>query len=623
MKGKLIEFWLVIVKLALTAYSCCVAFGHNLRSILIAARDKNPLLYLFAKTWQYSAGNRRKVATFWSMFFTVELGDLWLMPYIWSKMINIPQEQGLTKSSIITIMLLLLVTLLWTVLYWSMHGPARVMECSNAFRARANYRRHLLEGVMNLPMDWHVEHHSGETIDRAEKGTNALFSFSEDSFEVVYALARLVGTYIMLSSQFKPAGVVVVVMMLVTGWIIIRFDRVLIPQYQHLNKAENRVSESVFDALSNIATVIILRVEALVFKAIMRKVDEPYELFRNTSIRNEWKWFLVSVCCRISIILILGAFLLQHYWRHEVVLGGAVYLIINYSQKMTDLFSRFAGMYGDIVQRRAKVANAELLSRDFQPITFANHVLPLTWRHVEVRNIRFSYDGAEGDRLHLDDVSFRLEHGKTYAFVGKSGSGKTTLLKVMRDLYHPQSGILVVDGSEVVEGFAGIARAIALVPQNPEIFATTVWENITLGAEYAFDLVQRYADIACFTEVVTSLPHQYESKTKEKGVNLSGGQQQRLALTRGLLASHDKDLVLLDEPTSSLDATTEMRVYRNIFHGFTGKTIVSSIHRLHLLPLFDEIVMFDGGRIVGSGTLQHMLMHCSEFAELWGEYQMQ
>lgn len=623
MKGKLLPFWMVVAKLAALVYSAYVACMRKLRRSLIAVRDKNPLLYLFAKTWQYSVGNRLKVATFWLMFFIVELGDLWLMPYIWSKMINIPQEQGLTKSSMVTIMLLLLVTLLWTVLFWSMHGPARIMECSNAFRARANYRRHLLEGVMNLPMDWQVEHHSGETIDRAEKGANALFSFSEGSFEVIYALARLVGTYVMLTSQFKPAGVVVLVMMLVTGWIIIRFDKVLIPQYQSLNKAENRISESIFDALSNITTVIILRVEALVFKAIMRKVDEPHELFRNTSIRNEWKWFLVSVCCRITIIFILGAFLLQHYWRHEIVLGGAVYLIINYSQKMTDLFNRFAGMYGDIVQRRAKVANAELLSQDFQPVTFANHVLPPNWRRMEMRNIRFSYDGMEGDRLHLDGVSLRLDRGKTYAFVGRSGSGKTTLLKVMRDLYHPQSGALVVDGREVAEGFAGIARAIALVPQNPEIFATTVWENITLGAEYAFDLVQHYADMACFTEVVEELPHKYESKTKEKGVNLSGGQQQRLALTRGLLASHDKDLVLVDEPTSGLDATNEMRVYRNIFHGFAGKTIVSSVHRLHLLPLFHEIVMFEGGKIVGSGTLQHMLMNCPEFAELWGEYQLQ
>jgi ABC-type multidrug transport system fused ATPase/permease subunit len=104
---------------------------------------------------------------------------------------------------------------------------------------------------------------------------------------------------------------------------------------------------------------------------------------------------------------------------------------------------------------------------------------------------------------------------------------------------------------------------------------------------------------------------------KERGVNLSGGQQQRLALTRGLLACQDKDIVLLDEPTSSLDGLTEMRVYQNILKEFADKTIISTIHHLHLLPLFDKIYVFDQGKIVGCGSLQHLISSHSKFQELW------
>jgi ABC-type multidrug transport system fused ATPase/permease subunit len=190
----------------------------------------------------------------------------------------------------------------------------------------------------------------------------------------------------------------------------------------------------------------------------------------------------------------------------------------------------------------------------------------------------------------------------------------------MRDLYHPRSLELTVDQQKIPDGFGGISRAIALVPQNPEIFATTILENITLGAEYNLDVVQHFTDMACFSDVVEDLPRKFSSSIKEKGVNLSGGQQQRLALARGLLACHDKDVVLLDEPTSSLDTATEMKVYRNIFREFREKTIIASIHRLHLLPLFHRIYVFSNGQIIASGTLTDLLTQCSEFQELWQQY---
>jgi ATP-binding cassette subfamily B protein len=179
---------------------------------------------------------------------------------------------------------------------------------------------------------------------------------------------------------------------------------------------------------------------------------------------------------------------------------------------------------------------------------------------------------------------------------------------------------LLVDGSLISQGFEGISRAIALVPQNPEIFSTTILENVTLGAEYDPTFVERFIAMACFTEVLKDLPHGLDSSIKEKGVNLSGGQQQRLALARGLLACHDKDIVLLDEPTSSLDTANEMRIYQNIFREFNDKTVISSIHRLHLLPLFHRICFMSDGEIVASGNLNELLTNCSEFQGLWQQY---
>jgi ABC-type multidrug transport system fused ATPase/permease subunit len=299
---------------------------------------------------------------------------------------------------------------------------------------------------------------------------------------------------------------------------------------------------------------------------------------------------------------------------------GSVYLLMRYLDEMNNIFYRFTGMYGDILIRRSRVGNSEELTPLFRDESFANHVLPTKWRNICVDGLDFSYPDGPGESLHLENISLQIRRGERIAFVGESGSGKTTLLKVMRSLYQPRTMELAVDGAKIGQGFEGICRAIALIPQNPEIFATTILDNITLGAVYSPEKVKQFADMACFSEVVEALPRQYSSKINERGVNLSGGQQQRLALARGLLASVDKSIVLLDEPTSSVDIGNEMKIYRNIFDGFKDTSVISSIHRLHLLPMFDRIYLFDKGRIVASGSLDELLATCTSFRTLWEQY---
>lgn len=554
------------------------------------------------------------------MFTVAQLVELFFQPLIWAAIMNVVQKEGITEVSIRKLFLLLLLTLASDLVFWAFHGPARVLEQINSFRARMNYRKSLLKGVMTLPMEWHVDHHSGDTIDKVEKGTGGLYSFSQVSFQIIYAVVSLIGSYAILVYFSPPAAYIVLAMLILSAWITIRFDKVLIDQYKELNKTENQISESVFDAISNIATVIILRVEKLVFKALANKIEKPLALYKKNVKISETKWFLTNVCASVMTIIVMTVYFWENMGTTQQILVGNVYLLTKYLGEISQLFFKFTSMYSDIVKNKARVMNSEELTEDFKPENFTNHVLPEDWRRLEVANLNFSYHNEGKGDDHLKDVSLSFERGLNYAVVGESGSGKTTTLKLARDLYKPTSGQVVCDGNVIVDGFGGISRAIALVPQNPEIFATTILENITLGAEHDMDSVRHFTDMACFTDVVEKLPRKFDSSIKEKGVNLSGGEQQRLALARGLLACHDKDVVLLDEPTSSLDTSTEMRVYRNIFREFRDKTIISSIHRLHLLPMFDKIYMFCGGRIVASGTLQDLLATCPEFQELWRQY---
>lgn len=578
---------------------------------------KNPLLYLFDKTWQYSKGNQRNIVLYWSMFIVGESVDVFCMPLVWAKMIDVITQQGITPLSIKTLELLLGIVFLRVVIVWSFHGPARLIELSNAFKARVNYRGYLTKGLLTLPLEWHTEHNSGDTTDRCGKGTTALYEFSEDSFEVIYSFVRLLGCYGMLAYFSHSSAYIVLMMMLISAWITMHFDKKLIGQYREINRSENQISESIIDVVSKISTVIILRAEKLIFDTIMHKVEKPFELVKKTNRLNEWKWFLTSFCCTIMKILVLGVYFWQNLGAISGTLAGSVYLLINYLNQIGDLFFRFAGMYSDIVKRKTRIMNAEELAVDFRAENLTNHVLPADWKRLNIENLNFSYK-VEGTNVNLSlrDISMSISRGENIAFVGGSGSGKTTTLMVIRDIYHPDTLSLTAD-KKIIQGFEGICRAIALIPQNPEIFSTTILSNVTMGAEHDMEFVRKFTDMALFTEVVESLPKKFDSSVKEKGVNLSGGEQQRLGLSRGLLTCHDKDIILLDEATSSVDPSKSVEIYQNIFKEFKDKTIICSTHQFYLLPLFDRIYVFDKGKIVGSGSLDTLLVECPEFQKLW------
>lgn len=581
----------------------------------------NPLIYLFSKVWEYSKDNRKIVFLYWVMFIIAESIEVFCMPLIWAKVVEIITNQGLNENSLKSLQIILGVVFSSVFVIWALHGPARVMELTNAFKAKINYRRYLTQGLLTLPIEWHVDHHSGETIDKCEKGTSALNDFSNDSFEFIYSLVRLVGCYGMLVYFSPSASYIVLGMMIVSAWVTIRIDKVLLERFRQINKSENKISESIFDAVSNISTIIILRVEKLVFDAIMHKVEEPLELVIKTNKLNEFKWFLVSVCCVIMKVLVLLLFFQSNFGAKAGVLTSGVYILINYLNQIGELFFNFAGMYGYVVRRKTRVMNSEEVAQDFGSENFTNHVLPSAWRSLNIRNLKFSYPGEEESKFSLNNISFNITKGERLAFVGETGSGKSTMLHLIRDLRHPNEIDLFVNVDEkihkITEGFGGVSRAIALIPQNPEIFATTILSNITMGAEHELEKIYKFTDMAMFTDVANSLPKKFESSIREKGVNLSGGQKQRLALSRGLLACENKEIILLDEPTSSLDVVTEINVYKNIFTEFKGKTVIATIHQIHLLPMFDRICVFDKGKIVGMGTIQELLETCPRFVSLW------
>jgi ABC-type multidrug transport system fused ATPase/permease subunit len=190
------------------------------------------------------------------------------------------------------------------------------------------------------------------------------------------------------------------------------------------------------------------------------------------------------------------------------------------------------------------------------------------------------------------------------ALVGESGSGKSTTLALLRGTLVAHVGDVWCDGQKLPGGLPHIAKHCTLIPQEPEIFKGSVLFNITLGVDASEDAVARAVQLARFDTVLARLPNGLATDISEKGVNLSGGEKQRLAVARGLFFVEESgsEIVLMDEPTSSVDQRNERLIYQGLRTHFSDRCIVSSLHELALLPLFDEVVVFAHGRVVACGS---------------------
>ena len=595
---------------------------------------KNAFVLLFSRGWQYAGRYRILMVVYVLMFVLAQCVQL-VEPYVIGRMLNdvqIDLTGGLSTSAksdklFHDVCHYLFLILAISLGFWLFHGPARVIERFVAFEIRSNFKAELFKRITCLPVQWQREHHSGESIDKIIRATTAMSNFFQDTFEIIYMILSLAGTLIILFCFMPLAGWAALATTVIALVTIALFDKILDKQYDQLNTMDNRVASAVHDYVSNIVSVISLRLEKRTLDEVRRRVYASQKIFNSNSKLNEIKWAITSVLISVMTVVVMLWYVHNNLSAKHLILAGTFFALFEYLRRIGESFYTFAAYYGVVVRQAADLRGVDSINEAFAAFEALHSdqdkaSLPSVWNEISVNKLRFTYEDEKHRSHHLENVCIDLKKGKSIAFVGESGSGKSTLMSLLRGLQKPESVEVYVDGEKLDQGLRHLAHSTTLMPQDPEIFADTIRFNITFGMEASDEEVMFALKCARFDGVLARLPLGLETNIAEKGVNLSGGEKQRLALARGIFFAKESSIILLDEPTSSVDTANERQIYSSLLKQFSDRCLISSIHKLHLLELFDVIYVLANGRVVESGSFETLLEDDGLLAEMWRNYQV-
>jgi ATP-binding cassette subfamily B protein len=392
-----------------------------------------------------------------------------------------------------------------------------------------------------------------------------------------------------------------------------RYGRISRPALQDV---QQRVAELTADVEENVSGVRVVKAFAAEerqlerFRGVVARVFER-SMFatRLRAFYNPFIGFLPNL--GLAVILLLGG---------RQVINGTLSL-----GDFTAFYAYLLMLIGPMrtlgialgMAQRATASGArifELLDREPRLVA-PPHARPLPPGngHVELRSVSFDYQGGPPV---LREIDLDVPAGATVALVGATGSGKTTLVQLLPRLYDVTGGVVLIDGADVRElDLDSLRRSIAVVSDDPFLFSATVHENIAYARPDATrEEVELAAERGQAAEFIADLPRGYETRVGERGLTLSGGQRQRLAIARALLA--DPRILILDDATSSVDATTEQEIKRALREVMAGRTTFVIAHRLSTIALADDIVVLEDGRIAARGTHAELLEESELYAEI-------
>ncbi len=481
-------------------------------------------------------------------------------------------------------------------------------------RQRLDVMSRYFEHVLTLPQSFHGATHSGRTLKVMIEGANGMswlwLGFLRDHCSALVSLFVLLPLTLFIEWRLGLLLVVLVVVFAVLTTHVMRKTQTLQGAVEGHHSA---LAEHASDAIGNIPVIqSFTRIQAEL--AHMRAVIDR-TLAAQIPVLS-W-WAVVAVATRAASTLTVTAIFLLGVWLHlhDATSIGDIVTFMGYATLLIGRLDAAVGFVNALLMEAPKlrefftVLDTAPLVHDRPGAVDAGRLAG----EVCFDEVAFSYVGR---RPAIDHLSFTAERGRTIALVGATGSGKSTTLGLLHRAFDPQRGRILIDGTDIRDfTLNSLRRNIAVVFQEPMLFARTIRENLEVGRAGAteaemWDALER----AQATEIIGRQAEGLDTLVGERGRSLSGGERQRLSIARALLK--DPPILILDEATSALDAATEQKLQQALDEVMRGRTTFVIAHRLATIRHADLILVLDRGRIVEQGDFDTLVARDGRFAEL-------
>ena len=468
--------------------------------------------------------------------------------------------------------------------------------------------------IQRLDMEWFEDQKSGGLMSILNDDVNQLERFLDNSAN---ALIQVTVTVIFITLSFFGANLIIGGISLIPIPIIIyfsfKFQKSLEPRYKEVRNTVGLLNSHLSNNLSGITTIKSYTNEKFESERVS-KSSMDYQLANSDAIKFSSAF---SPLIRIIIVtgfigmLIVGGIFTINGEMEIAVYSVVIFLIQRLLWPLTSLGETF-----DQYQRAMASTTRILNLLDTQPLILDGEVKLEEEVKGEIIFDDVNFDYPSRNNI-LRKLSFKIEGGKTIAFVGSTGAGKSTIIKLLLRLYDPQSGTISLDGYNIKDlKLNELRSSIGIVPQETFILDGTIRENILYGNHKATENdILEASKIAELDQFILSLDDKYETLVGERGQKLSGGQKQRLSIARAVLKN--PPVLILDEATSSVDNETEAAIQRSLEKIIKGRSTILIAHRLSTIVNADKIYVLENGKINGEGTHSELLVNNETYAKLW------